>query len=109
VKGFEKRYLFKRAFRKLLPQEVLHKKKHGFGIPVGLWLNSDPKMHDLALDTLFSTRALQRGYFRRTFIEDLIRKQKTDTSTYYGDCLWPFFTMELWHRQFVDEPARVTA
>ena len=30
VKGFKKRYLFKRAFRDLLPAEIIQKKKHGF-------------------------------------------------------------------------------
>ena len=108
VKGFEKRYLFKRAFRDLLPAEVIRKKKHGFGIPVADWMKSDLRLRELVRDTLFSVRALERGYFRRPFIEDLFRKHETDTSSYYGDCLWPFFTMELWHRQFVDEPVRMT-
>src|SRR5262249_5129317 len=67
VKGFNKRYLFKRAFRNLLPPEVIQKKKHGFGIPVAVWLKSHPRMRELARDTLFSGRALERGYFRREF------------------------------------------
>ena len=109
IKGFEKRYLFKRAFRNLLPQEVIQKKKHGFGLPVADWLKSDPRLRDLARETLLSARARERGYFRRGFIEDLLRKHEADDTSYYGDCLWSFFTMELWHRQFVDVPARMTA
>ncbi len=109
LKGFQKRYLFKRAFRNLLPNEVIRKKKHGFGIPVAVWLKSDPRLREMARDTLFSTRALERGYFRRKFIEDLYRNHETDSTTYYGDCLWPLFMVELWHRQFVDQPLRVTA
>jgi asparagine synthase (glutamine-hydrolysing) len=107
VRGFQKRYLFKLAFRNLLPIEVIEKKKHGFGIPVAEWLKTDRRLRELAHDTLLSSRARERGYFRRDFIEELFRKHEADTTTYYGDCLWPFFTMELWHRQFVDEPARM--
>jgi asparagine synthase (glutamine-hydrolysing) len=102
VKGFDKRYLFKRAFRNLLPPEVIRKQKHGFGIPVATWLKSDPRLRDFSRDVLFSARANERGYFRREFLEDLIRKHEADDSTYYGDTLWSFFVLELWHLQFAD-------
>ena len=107
VKGFKKRYLFKRAFEQLLPVEIREKKKHGFGIPVATWLKSDRRMRELSRDALFSSRALQRGYFRRDFIEDLFQKHEADDTSYYGDTVWTFLALELWHRQFVDEPAKV--
>jgi asparagine synthase (glutamine-hydrolysing) len=103
VKGFDKRYLFKRAFRNLLPVEVLQKKKHGFGIPVATWLKSDRRLREFSRDVLFAARATQRGYFRREFVEELIRKHEADESTYYGDNLWSIFVLELWHLQFVDQ------
>jgi asparagine synthase (glutamine-hydrolysing) len=108
MKGFEKRYLFKRAFRNLLPPEVIRKKKHGFGIPVSSWLKSDPRLRELARDTLLSTCAFERGYFRRRFIEDLFQKYEADESTYYGDTVWTFLVLELWHRQFADQRTAVT-
>jgi asparagine synthase (glutamine-hydrolysing) len=104
VKRFEKRYLFKRAFRELLPTEIIRKKKHGFGIPVSDWMKTDPKMRELARDTLLSQRAFERGYFRRGFIEDLFSKHEVDDSSYYGDTIWSFLTLELWHREFADVP-----
>jgi asparagine synthase (glutamine-hydrolysing) len=107
VKGLEKRYLFKRAFGQLLPPEILKKKKHGFGIPVASWLKSDRRMRELLHDTLRSARAFERGYFRKEFIEDLFRKHEADQSSYYGDTLWTFLVLELWHRQAVDQPAAV--
>ncbi|HXE04749.1 MAG TPA: asparagine synthase-related protein, partial [Bryobacteraceae bacterium] len=108
LKGFEKRYLFKRAFAKLLPEEIIKKKKHGFGIPVAEWLKNDKRFRELSRDALFSTRATQRGYFRKEFLEDLFRKHEADDSSYYGDTVWTFLALELWHRQAVDEPARMT-
>jgi len=107
VKGFQKRYLFRRAFQDLLPVEILEKKKHGFGIPVSTWLKSDRRMRELAHDALLSARAFGRGYFRREFIEDLFRKHEADDTAYYGDTLWTFLVLELWHRQFVDAPMRM--
>jgi asparagine synthase (glutamine-hydrolysing) len=109
VKGTNKRYLFKRAFRELLPQEIIKKKKHGFGIPVSTWLKTDRRLRELCHDSLFSARSLGRGYFRRDFLEDLVRKHEADNSTYYGDTVWTFLVLELWHRQFVDQPVGAAA
>ena len=108
VKGFEKRYLFKRAFRNLLPTEIIRKKKHGFGIPVSEWMKTDPRMRELARDTLLSQRAFERGYFRREFINDLFRKYEADDSSYYGDTIWSFLAIELWHREYADVPVEAT-
>lgn len=109
VKGFEKRYLFKRAFRHLLPAEIIRKKKHGFGIPVASWIKSDPQIRELTQDTLLSPGAFGRDYFRREFIEELFRQHDATGATYYGDILWAFLMVELWHQQFAVHPTRVVA
>ena len=111
VKGFQKRYLFKRAFRELLPPEILRKKKHGFGIPVASWMKSDSHMRELLHDTLLSARAFKRGYFRRDFIDGSLprargRRMRHVLRRHTLDVL----TLELWHRQVMDERiARVSA
>ena len=109
VKGFEKRYLFKQAFRKLLPIEIIKKTKHGFGIPVSGWLESDKNLRELAHDTLRSAQSLERGYFRREFIDGLFEKHKSgDGMVYYGDTMWTLLALELWHREFVGRMAEVS-
>jgi asparagine synthase (glutamine-hydrolysing) len=102
VHGLEKRYLFKKAMAGLLPQAILRKKKHGFGLPIGLWLKEHPLWRGLAQDVLLDPRTYQRGYFQRSFIEELFRMMDADHSTYYGDLLWLFLTAELWHRNHVE-------
>ena len=58
VRLLEKRYLFKRATRNLLPEAILKKKKHGFGLPIGFWLKSDPHWHAWAKEILYDPRNL---------------------------------------------------
>jgi asparagine synthase (glutamine-hydrolysing) len=99
VRGFEKRYLFKYAFRPLLPREILAKRKHGFGVPTGLWLRSHPRFEALARDALLSPAARQRGYFRPGAIEDLLARHAAEPTPYYGDLLWTVLLLELWHRR----------
>jgi len=102
VRGLEKRYLFKKATARLLPAAILRKKKHGFGLPIGLWLKQHPLWRGLAQDVLLDPRTYQRGYFQRSFVEELFRRMDADTSTYYGDLLWLFLMAELWHRCHVE-------
>jgi asparagine synthase (glutamine-hydrolysing) len=107
VKGSQKRYLFKKAFRDLLPTQVIHKKKQGFGIPVSVWMKTDRRLRELTNDVLLSARTYQRGYIRRAFVEDLLRHHATDNTAFYGDMLWTFLTLELWLREFADQPQAV--
>ncbi len=41
MKGFETKYILKKALRKILPGFVLDKKKSGFNAPVGIWLGTN--------------------------------------------------------------------
>jgi asparagine synthase (glutamine-hydrolysing) len=109
VRGFEKRYLFKKAMAGLLPEAILRKKKHGFGLPIGMWLKQHPLWRGFAQDILLEPRTYQRGYFQRSFVEDLFRKMDGDNSTYYGDLLWLFMMLELWHRYHIESAAERAA
>jgi len=102
VRGLEKRYLFKRATRTLLPAAILKKKKHGFGLPVGFWLKSNPQWHSWAKEILYDAKTYQRGYFRREFIEQLFQNMQKDDTPYFGDLLWIFLVLELWHRRHLE-------
>jgi len=100
VRGLEKRYLFKQAFRTLLAPETLTKRKHGFGVPTSVWLKSHPEFRAMAWDTLLSPRAHQRGYFQAGALERLFECHARDTTPYYGDMLWRVLMLELWHRRY---------
>ncbi len=105
VRGLEKRYLFKRAFRGLLPPAVLAKRKHGFGVPTSTWLRDDRRFQELARDTLLSPRARQRGYFQAGAVETLFEWHRADSTPYYGELLWRVLMLELWQRRHVDRGA----
>jgi asparagine synthase (glutamine-hydrolysing) len=105
VRGLKKRYLFKRATRSLLPEAILNKKKHGFGLPIGMWLKTDPRLRAMSRDILLDPRTYQRGYFQRQFIEYLFVEMEQDQTPYFGDLLWTFLMLELWHRRHVEGAA----
>jgi len=102
LKWLEKRYLFKKATQNLLPKAILQKKKHGFGLPMSMWLKTDPKIRGLAEDVLHDPRSCQRGYVRRDFIQYLFSSMDQDNTSFYGDVLYSFLMLELWYRKHVE-------
>jgi len=100
LKGFQMRYIFKKAFEELLPQEILRKKKHGFGLPVAHWLRTHSGFREIARSLLLDTSALQRGYFRRNALEELLRQHDEEKTDFYGAFIWNAMMLELWHRNY---------
>jgi asparagine synthase (glutamine-hydrolysing) len=103
LKGLEKRYIFKKAFEKLLPEEILSKKKHGFGLPVARWLRSHSGFKDMARSLLLDAKPLQRGYFKRQGLETLLQRHDEEGSDFYGSFIWNIMMLELWHRNYTDQ------
>lgn len=102
VKGDRLRYVFKEAMRGLLPEEIIEKKKHGFGIPVVRWMLRPGKLNDFLRDAVFDPRAEQRGIFRKGFIKDLYRRSQDDKTPFFGTYLYYVLFLELWMRKHVD-------
>ena len=110
IKGFEKRYIFKQAMKNILPGQVLRKKKHGFGVPVSLWLLREPHLESLMKDVVTDARTRQRGYFRPSFIDQVMRKHRSQDAKNFGEILWYVLMLELWHREhFERKPHHVCA
>ncbi len=102
VSGWSKRYIFKKAFANFLPEQILTKKKHGFGLPTGDWLRTHSGFRDLARSLLLDPRSLQRGYFQRSALERLLKAHDEERSGYFGSHIWNFMMLELWHRTHAD-------
>ena len=96
MRGRRLRSFFKDAYADLLPMETLSKTKHGFGLPISLWLRTDKRLNDMMHDLVLSPQAIQRGYFRKKTLEHLIASHKTDETSFYGTILWNLITLELW-------------
>jgi asparagine synthase (glutamine-hydrolysing) len=94
----QKRYIFKRALSGILPDAVLYKKKHGFGVPLAEWLLHEPGLNTLLNDVLSDSQTLQRGWLRRSFVDKLRQQHRGGHSAYYGENVWYVLVLELWQR-----------
>ena len=98
----ELRVFFKRAYSDLLPREIIAKTKHGFGLPIPVWLRTDKQLNDMMHELVLGTRTVQRGMFRMKALEELVDRHRTETGSFYGDILWNVMAWELWLRTFWD-------
>ena len=99
LKGFEKRYIFKKAMQGILSDTVLFKKKHGFGVPLSSWLLQDKKMNSLMKDVLCDRGTCQRGIFRPKFLETLVDLHRREHTAFYGEIVWYLLVLEMWRRK----------
>jgi asparagine synthase (glutamine-hydrolysing) len=97
VRGTDLRYIFKRAMGEVLPPEIIKKTKHGFGLPYSVWLAENKPLRDFTFDVLGSTQCRERGYFRGDLLEWLWSRYENVHRQFYGEMLWVFLMLELWH------------
>lgn len=97
------KYIFKKAVEPYLPHEVIYRKKMGFAVPLDHWFRGELK--ELAYDTLLSTRATQRGYFKRDYIEGMLDRHQQGENWQY--LIWNLFMLEQWHAMFIDQPPTI--
>lgn len=102
VNGQQKRYLFRKSVENILPDEILNKKKQGFGLPVAVWFREHPQFRELVHDVLLSDRSKRRGYFNQPLITQLVSRHEKNAWDYSSE-LWMLIILELWFRRNIDE------
>ena len=87
VKGKQKKYLLKRAFKGIVPDQILYGPKQGFGVPFQFWLKKSMKdfMYDSVRSAGISNKKLELA------MDDHVRGKKDN-----GYLLWKMLNLSLW-------------
>ncbi len=99
LRGATGKYILKRAFEGKLPREIIYRRKHGFGVPVGKWFRTT--LRDYLGDTVLSERSLRRGLLRREAVLRLASEHASGERD-HGHALWTLLMLEVWHQVFLD-------
>ncbi|MBB3117078.1 asparagine synthetase B family protein [Pseudoduganella violacea] len=97
LNGTQLRWFFKEALRGFLPDAIITKQKHGFGLPFGVWLQQHKPLQQLASDSL--TDLKKRKIVRGEFIEQLVGQHLSEHAGYHGTMVWVLMMLEQWFRQ----------
>ncbi|SFT14166.1 asparagine synthase (glutamine-hydrolysing) [Zhouia amylolytica] len=94
MKGWNKKYILKEAFKDDFPKGFLDKSKSGFGVPVGDWLRKSLKNEllsyaedsQLKTQNIFNTRAIQE------LVHDHVDSKADNTFK-----VWTFYCFQKWY------------
>jgi asparagine synthase (glutamine-hydrolysing) len=99
VRGGRLKHVMKEALRGVLPDDILERRKRGFGAPMGAWLRRE--LAPMLRDALSRETIERRGWFRYPEVAKLIADH--DASRIDGtDRLLALLNLELWARLYLD-------
>jgi asparagine synthase (glutamine-hydrolysing) len=108
VRGGRLKHVMKAALADLLPDDILNRKKRGFGTPMGAWLKRElaPLLRRLLAPDVVSAR----GLFRQPVVDQLIADHEANRID-GTDALLALMNLEIWSRIYLDnrDPADVAA
>lgn len=94
--GKDGKHIFKNALKKYLPDDILYRKKMGFGVPVEEWLRKDLK--DYGENMVLNGEA-SRQYLEAPMLENFWREHQSRLRNRSTE-LWIIMMLNLWHKNF---------
>ena len=96
VRGLARKRALKAAVADLLPPDVLHRRKRGFGVPVDRWFRSDLRPYVESM--LLSPGARVRSHLDAVALDRLWAEHQHGVAD-HGKSLWPLLTLEVFLRR----------
>ena len=102
------KHVLKESLGDLLPNDILNRKKRGFGTPMGAWLKKE--LAPLLRRLLAPDVVLRRGLFRQPVVDRLIADHETNRID-GTDVLMALLNLEIWSMVYLDQrdPSDVAA
>jgi len=99
MRGNETKSLLKKVASRLVPREVIYRRKMGFGVPIGHWLRGE--MKTFLKDVLLSEKCRNRGVLRADRVQRYVTEHLEGTHD-HSSRLWSLLMLELWFTRFCD-------
>ena len=99
LRGLKRKYILKRAAEKLLPRDIVWRKKAGFGAPIRSWLRGALK--PMVDDLLSESRVKGRGLFDAAEVRRIIETNLSGREDLNLQ-VFQLLVLELWMQEFID-------
>ncbi|HXJ06051.1 MAG TPA: asparagine synthase (glutamine-hydrolyzing) [Candidatus Acidoferrum sp.] len=99
IRGLQLKHLLKKVVEPWLPAEIIHRKKRGFGAPVGSWVRNE--LQPLVDDMLSESQIKKRGLFHWPVVQEIISNHNAQQND-HTDHLLALISLEQWCRIFLD-------
>ena len=99
IKRFHLKYLLKKVASRILPEEIIYRKKQGFSVPVGYWIKNDLK--PLVNEFLSENLIKKQGYFNYPSIRQMLHDHDMGRAN-YSSHIWSLLIFQMWHKQYMN-------
>ncbi len=96
----DKKHILKEATKRLLPHDILYRKKQGFTVPLAKWFRDDIK--EFSLDKLFKMNNGISRYFNINELKVLWDEHQNNIQD-HSTLLWTFLMFELWWQHYIND------
>jgi asparagine synthase (glutamine-hydrolysing) len=106
IAGFDTKHILKRALRRVLPESIRQRRKHGFAVPLDPWFRGP--LREQVQSVITDSRTRQRGMLRPEYLAALARDHWSGAHVRHAH-LYQVLMLELWCRTYLDgKPERIT-
>ena len=98
LKGFVGKRILRRVAAKVLPRDIVGRRKTGFAVPRGKWMAGE--LRGLVMDLLGPDAVRRRGLFEPRAVARLVGRDSY--GMFHRRQLWTLLCLELWCRAFLD-------
>ncbi|MHB9129405.1 MAG: asparagine synthase-related protein, partial [Candidatus Humimicrobiaceae bacterium] len=98
TKNGDLKYILKKAVKGIIPDEIISRKKQGFGVPIYEWFSQElgsfakRKLKDFAKRT---------DYFNPGYLDNIIENSNSKKNS--TDNLWFLLNFVLWHEEWIEK------
>lgn len=106
INGLTTKFILRDLAKKYLPEELIHKPKRGFEVPLKHWVNNQLK--DIISDYLLSGDTLYPVIIKKNFIKDLLYKRVKISEEKRAKILFDVFALEVWYKNIRKNLSSIT-
>ena len=99
LKGRNLKYILKKVAGRYLSDELINRKKQGFGFPLAIWMRTDLK--DFLTRLFLQSRFVEIGVFDRDYIFQILDEHLSGKAD-HNFRLWILINLEFWYRLYFD-------
>ncbi len=99
LKGKTLKYILRKLAKRYLPDELIYRKKQGFGFPIGMWMRTELK--NFLTNLMRDSRFVALGVFEAGYIQRLLNEHLSGKAD-HNYRLWILMNLEIWYRIYFE-------
>jgi asparagine synthase (glutamine-hydrolysing) len=98
VKNGQTKYILKKAVEGIIPDNIIYRKKQGFGAPVKEWFGGE--LGQYITEGILKSKIKERGFFNYDYLADTLAKQRRGEIEMSAP-LWIIFNLSKWYDYWI--------